>query len=86
MAIKTATESNVDFVTSFENKIVQLGIKDTAEAVAGAALALAVMELAKQQTIANLIAYHSCADFGFAAVLHERISEALNVQNPVKIG
>ena len=57
MSSTTATGSRIHLVESFDNKILQLADKDTADAIAGAALALATMELARQQTISNLIAY-----------------------------
>jgi hypothetical protein len=45
-----------DAILAFDDKIVQLRNKDTAEALAGTANALATMELARQLRVQNLLA------------------------------
>ena len=77
----TAIQSDCRYVESFDNKIFQLAHKDTAEAVAGAAVALATMELARQQTISNLIAYLAAGKHGenMELVIRAAIEEALNL-------
>ena len=80
MSSTTATGSRIHLAESFDNKILQLADKDTAEAVAGAALALATMELARQQTISNLIAYLAIGKHGASGdlVIRAAIEDALD--------
>lgn len=83
MSSTTATGSRIHLAESFDNKILQLADKDTAEAVAGAALALALatMEIARQKTVQNLIGYLVLGGLTVSQELLARatIDDALNL-------
>lgn len=81
MSSTTATGSRIHLMESFDNKILQLADRDTAEAVAGAALALATMEIARQQTVQNLIGYLALGGLTVSQELLARatIDDALNL-------
>lgn len=68
---------------SFDNKILQLADKDTADAIAGAALTLATMELARQKTVQNLIGYLALGGLTVNQELLARatIDDALNLED-----
>ena len=81
MSSTTATGSRIHLAESFDNKILQLADKDTADAIAGAALALATMEIARQQTVQNLIGYLALGGLTVNLELRARasIDDALNL-------
>ena len=69
----------IDLAGSFENKILQAGVKDTAEAVIGSAIAIALMEQARQKKIENLLALadHRSASSPIRAIALEEAQREL---------
>jgi hypothetical protein len=75
----TQSEQQVDVLGSFANVMERLGNMDSAVATAGAAAALATMEVARQAQIRNLIAYASVlADDDPSSVQYEAVLQQID--------